>query len=532
MNWIAQICLLAFGWRRAMLMIAAGALAGLSMPPFFVLPALFLAMPLWVWCLDGAERKNGLGRLLGPPFAIGFFFGLGYFLVSLHWVGAAFFVDGGWTLALMPLAVLALAAAMALFWGFASSLAHLFWPPSHVRIVVLALAVSLAEFARGHLFSGFPFDLPGYALTGTDTMMQLASVTGIYGLTFLALLMAFLPALVWPADQRGLAARLVPLFVLTSMLAAQLALGQYRLRTTQVGVRPDMRLRLVQPSVSQIEKWQPGSPEKVLSRLIDLSTSLTGPDDTGLIGITHLIWPEAALPFFLADFPQALVRIADMLPPGTVLLTGAPRREQGEGDQAREFNSLLMINSDGEQTASYDKTHLVPIGEYLPYEQFLSRFGLKRIVAANKGWSHGETPRLLKGTTTPPFVPLICYEAVFSGDLGEGAGRAAFILNLTNDAWFDGSIGPAQHFHHARLRAVEQGLPMVRAANSGKSALVDPLGRIVDAMEPGQTGVMDFSMPEKLPGTVFSRFGNWVFFALLLLAAIPVGLHALARKKP
>ena len=532
MNWIAQTCLLAFGWRRILLMVMAGAVAALSMPPLFFLPALFFAMPLWVWCLDGAERKRGWLKLFGPAFQIGFSFGLGYFSVSLHWIGTAFFVDGGWTLALMPLAILALAAMLSLFWGLASALAHLFWSHSFGRIFILTSALSIAEYARGHLFSGFPFDVPGYALTANETMMQLASLVGIYGLTFLAFLMSFLPALVWPADQRPLNIRLAPMFAVLAILAGQLVFGQFRLRDTPVDQRRDMRLRLVQPGVSQIEKWQPGSSQKVLQRLMDLSRSQTGPNDTGLIGITHLIWPEAALPFFLPDFPQALVQISRLLPPGTTLLTGAPRREQVLAGDAREFNSILMINSDGEIVASYDKTHLVPVGEYLPFEKYLAPLGLKQFVSANKGWSQGETPRLLRGPTTPPFVPLICYEAIFSADLGPGANQAEFILNLTNDAWFDGSIGPEQHFHHARVRAVEQGLSMVRAANSGKSAAIDPLGRIVASMDPGETGVIDFSMPESLGGTFFSRYLNGPFFLLVGMAALLGAFASRKRSRP
>lgn len=515
MNWLAEQCVLAFGWRRALILILAGALAALSMPPVFMLPALFVAMPIWVWCLDGAEKNSGWRRLFGPAFTVGFSFGLGYFGTSLHWLGAAFFVDAGAMLAVMPLAILVLAAVMALFWGFASSLAHLMWSASSSRVVALAVTLSLAEFTRGHVFTGFPFNLLGYAFTANDTMLQITSVIGIYGLTFVAALVSLLPALIWPADDRSLRTRLVPFFVAIGLLVTQLGYGQWRLSANQVELRTDMRIRLVQPAVSQADKWRFGGERAVLDRLISLSEAQIGPNDAGLIGATHLIWPEAALPLFLSDYPEALARIAQMLPPGTILLTGMPRLDNLGGADAPNFNSILAINDTGEIVATYDKTHLVPVGEFLPFRELAANLGLRQFVPGIKGWTHGETRRLQSPPQTPAFLPLICYEAIFSGDLGAIVDDAQFILNVTNDAWFDGSIGPAQHFHHARVRAVEHGLPMIRAANTGISAIIDPLGRVSQQLMAGQAGVLNAQIAHRLAPTMFSRFGHWPLFGAL-----------------
>ena len=523
MTRLAQFCILAYGWRRALLMALAGAVAALSMPPLFFLPALFVALPLWVWCLDGAETGSGWKRLFGSAFFIGFFFGLGYFLVAIHWVGAAFFVDGGIMLALMPVAVLAMAAALALFWGVASAIAHLFWYNSPLRIVVLAITLSAAEFARGHLFTGFPFDLLGYALTANETMMQLTALVGVYGLTILAALIALTPALVWPADDRALTARLMPFFAALVVLAAQLGFGQYRLNTIQVAERNDMRLRLVQPNISQADKWRPGAREFVLDRLLSLSDSRTGPADTGLTGITHLVWPESALPFFLGDYPGALVDIAAMLPPGTTLLTGMPRRDAlATTKGGADYNSILAINADGEIVSTYDKTHLVPVGEYLPFKSFFQALGVTQFVPGARGWTAGEARRLMRTPTTPEFLPLICYEAIFSGDLGEGVDKAQFILNVTNDGWFDGSIGPAQMFHFARVRAAEHGIPMVRVANTGFTALIDPLGRLQNVLTPAEIGVIDVTMPRRIAHTFFSKWTNWPFLFALMFGVVIV----------
>ena len=249
-----------------------------------------------------------------------------------------------------------------------------------------------------------------------------------------------------------------------------------------------------------------------------------------------MIWPESSLPFFLKDYTGAMVQMADMLPPGTTLLFGVPRWEFSASNGDNNFNSIRALNAGGEIVASYDKTHLVPVGEFLPFHSFFHSFGLQQFVTGSRGWSHGEARRLMQTPTTPPFLPLICYEAIFSGDVftaidGRDIEQAQFILNLTNDAWFDGSIGPAQHFHHARLRAVEHGLPIVRVANSGRSAVIDPLGRLTAVMEPGETGLIDADMPDKIQNTYFSKYLNVPFFLSLIFGfALVTFTHFSARK--
>jgi len=528
MNWLAGQMMLAFGWRRALVMLGAGALAGLSAPPFFILPALFLALPLWVWALDGTGPAGNRFHLSGGAFSIGFFFGLGYFLVGLHWIGAAFFVDGGWLLAAMPFAVLALTSVMALFWGIASMLAHLLWSHTGWRILALAATLSAAEFVRGHVLTGFPFDLLGYALTANEPMMQAAGLVGVYGLTFLAALLALTPALVWPGDDRGLSARLAPFFAALVAIAAQLGYGQYRLQQTPVEMRGDIRMRLVQPAIDQSVKWQSGSRDFVLDRLLDLSRTQTGPDDGGLADVTHLIWPEAALPFYLSDYPEASARIARLLPEGTTLLTGVPRRDALGGPDAPAFNSIVALDDNAEIVAAYDKTHLVPVGEFLPFKDLFARLGLRQFVPGLAGWTHGTAPRRMIAEGTPPFMPLICYEAVFSGDLGPHVADTEFMLNLTNDAWFEGSIGPAQHAHHARLRAVEHGLPMVRLANSGVSAVTDGLGRVTARLAPGEVAVLDARVPVPNAPPPFQKFTHWPLLGAIVLA---LGLALAARRK-
>ena len=530
--------MLSHGWRRFLLLLVAGALAGLGVPPLFIVPALFVSFPILVWCLDGAERrKTVLRRLFGPAFRCGFAFGLGYFLVAFHWLGAAFFVDGGVMLAVMPFAIAALAALIALFWGFGAALAHLFWSDGAWRIVTLATFLGLAEWARGHLFSGFPFDLVGYALTANDEMMQLTSVIGIYGVTLLTLLLAMTPALIWPPDQRGLTRRLVPFFLSLVVIAGQVAYGNYRLAATPVAEMAGIKLRLVQPLVYEHADWRRADPGTVIDQLIALSETQLSPDDPGLAGVTHLVWPESSLPFFFSEYPEALGRIGRMLPDGVTLLTGAPREDYGEDGLPVQgspgYNALLAIDTNGEVVASYDKSHLVPFGEFLPFQSFFASLGIKQFVPGANGWAPGDGRRLISAPGTPLFLALICYEAIFSGDLGAGIDKAQFMLNISNDAWFDGSIGPAKHAHHARVRAVEEGIALVRATNSGISFLADPLGRITAHLTPLQTAVMDVVPAQRLASTVFAQYRHWPFWGALALGlaiALVSSRHRRRRK--
>jgi apolipoprotein N-acyltransferase len=278
----------------------------------------------------------------------------------------------------------------------------------------------------------------------------------------------------------------------------------------------------MQPNLQQDEKFNYSAKDAVMSRYLRLSDRATGPRSNGIKDVTHLIWPESAFPFFLTREPDAMKQIADLLAPGAVLITGAARApDTPPGEHVtRAYNSIYVIGHDGSIEGIYDKVHLVPFGEYLPFQSLLERIGLRQLTKLRGGFLAGDRRRTMKVPGAPAMLPLICYEAIFPGEAVPPGQRPGWLVNVTNDAWFGISSGPYQHFQQARVLAIAEGLPMVRAANDGISAVIDPLGRIVRALPLGAEGVLDSGLPSPLSETVYSRYGNLPALALLLLGAI------------
>ena len=230
-----------------------------------------------------------------------------------------------------------------------------------------------------------------------------------------------------------------------------------------------------------------------MSHYLELSDRSTGPQSAGVRDATHLIWPESAFPFLLTREPDALAQIAALLPEGTVLITGAVRAPELPPGQKveRAYNSIYVIDHDGSILSVYDKIHLVPFGEYLPFQDFLERLGLMQLTKLPGGFIAGDRRRAMEVPRAPRMLPFLCYEIIFPGEAMPGSERPGWMINLTNDGWFGISSGPYQHLQQARVRAIEQGLPLVRAANTGISAVIDPLGRIIKSLPLGAEGVMD-----------------------------------------
>ena len=289
------------------------------------------------------------------------------------------------------------------------------------------------------------------------------------------------------------------------------AFGAFRLAAPASASLPGVKLRLIQPNVAQDVSFSPENRDAILSRYLDLSERATAPDRSGVRDVTHLIWPESAFPFILSRDPRALADIAAFLSGGATLITGAARLEDDGGKTRRYFNSIEIVGRNGLSGEHYDKQHLVPFGEYVPFESVLEKARITQFVDIPGGFEPGAGRRVLRIPGLPDAMPLVCYEAIFPieiGDLFSGAERPRWLLNLTDDAWFGQTPGPYQHFAQARLRAIELGAPLVRDANSGISAVLDGFGREIVAAPLGADGVLDAELPEALPPTWQSRFGS------------------------
>ncbi|MDB5502301.1 MAG: apolipoprotein N-acyltransferase [Tardiphaga sp.] len=519
---VALSIILAWGWKRAGIALLAGAVSSLAMAPFNAWPVLFVTFPIVVWLIDGAAA----GKMRGIPAAAmaGWWFGFGYFVPGLYWIGYAFLVDAQTFAWLLPAAIGGLPAYLALFTAAGFALARLLWTKDFSRVLTLAACLTIAEWLRGHVLTGFPWNTFGYALTEPLALAQSASLIGLWGLTFLAVAIFAAPAIL--IDGRSRAAKpWLPAAIALALLVTMGVYGLVRLSRTPTQLVAGVKLRIMQPNLSQDARFNYAAKADIMSKYLALSDRSTGPQSTGVGDANVLIWPESAFPFFLSREPDAMAQIAELLPKGTVLVTGAVRPpDQPAGTRVtRAYNSIYVIDHDGSILSVYDKLHLVPFGEYLPYQSFMEKIGFQQLTKQIGGFLAGERRRNMDIPGAPKMLPLICYEAVFPGEIGATDSRPGWIVNLTNDGWFGISTGPYQHMQQSRVRAIEQGLPVVRAANTGISAVVDPLGRIIARLDLGVEGVLDSGLPAAISPTIYSRSGDVpaaMFVALAILLAV------------
>ena len=527
------------GWQRASVLVSAGLASVLAFAPFFVWPILFLTLPVLYWLITPRSPEIVSRAVLRRAFVDGWWFGFGYFFAGLFWVGEAFLVEAdifGW---LLPFAVTLLPAGLALFFGSAAAISRVLWRPGLAGLLITAVVFAGAEWLRGHLLTGFPWNVLGYALTGSDSLMQSAGLVGIYGLSLWAVLI-FTAPLVLAADADsdesffGAFAPALALAILPLALAA--VYGAAVLSSASRAAADAPRVRIVQPSVPQREKWLPGKQGEIFHLHLDLTRRNPAGQEDDFKGIALIVWPEAAMPFRPLEHPEALQAIADLLPDkGPVLLSGGLRVEKGgtpEAPTLKAYNSLLALDDAGQAAAIYDKIHLVPFGEYLPFQPVLEAIGLQQLTKLRGGFAAGPSPRpLLKLPGLPPIVGLICYEAIFPSAVVQGAERPGLIVNVTNDGWFGNTTGPRQHLHQSRVRAVEEGLPLVRAANNGISAMIDAHGRIVASLDLNVQGVIDPPIPPVALPPPYARWGDALFLLNACLFLIGAGALGWRRSR-
>ena len=493
------------GWRRFLVALLSGGCAAMALPPLGIWPILFLAVPVVVLLLDGIfdQIHSPLARAK-PAFVTGWAFGFGYFGVSLYWVGEAFLVDAEVFAWLMPFAITAMPAGLALFWGLAIAVAAVLWTVRSSRVMILAACWASAEWMRGHVLTGFPWNAPGYAADTVLPIAQSASLIGLYGLCFAVLLWATAPVLLMANNGRYRG-----LFCILASAVLAFGYGTLRLNQTETIYQSGIDLRIVQPNIAQKDKWQPENRRWIYERYLEMTRT-----DSSSRSLRIVIWPESALPALLDEQDGTRRQIAEAAGGQAFTILGSLRRNPQDTDSSL-FNSVLVIDASGNVAARYDKQKLVPFGEYLPFASVLEPLGLRKMVALPGGFAGGPGPRTIDIKSIPRFAPLICYEAIFPRTLLDRTNRPEWLVNVTNDAWFGRSSGPHQHLTQARMRAIEEGLPLVRAANTGISVVVDPLGRVLHRIELGRRGSIDARLPAPVAATPYSNYGDWPFFALI-----------------
>jgi len=480
--------------RSYALAVLAGAIAALGHAPFGLWPAGLFGFFGLLWLGTRPAARAGLIAWLG---------GLGYFGVSMHWIVEPFLVDiatHGW---MAPFALIFLAAGLSLFWAMAGVAGRRLATGAGSGAFAFVVTLSLAELLRGHVFTGFPWALPAYIWADTP-LIGATAFTGSYGLSFLTLLGAALP-LIMSRVYLGLLA--AGALFLGLMLPAWFHTTKFEATLAEIGT-----VRLIQPNVPQSEKWDAAKVPDHIRRLVGLTRSSPNAD------VDMVVWPEVAVVYPLDAAGDVLLAAQQATSQGASekarLITGINRRD----DQGNWFNSLVVLGPDGAREDIYDKVHLVPFGEYIPL-----KIDFIRALAASSGFGFtaGEKLRLVD-TPLGRALPLICYEGIFPGHLLAVKERPDYLLQITNDAWFGTFSGPYQHLDQARFRAAEQGLSMVRVANTGVSTVIDPLGRVQDTLSLGTNGMIDQTVYRGFSATFYARTGDLpiVFVTVFCLAVL------------
>ena len=488
------------GWRRLLTAFLLGVLLAAAMPPVHLLVAALVALTGFVWLLDGAASVR---RAWFDSWA----FGAGFSAAGLYWIANALLVNAaryGW---MVPFALVLIALGFGLFAALAAALA-VRAPRGSCRILSFALAWLVLEWVRSWLFTGFPWNPLGSAFAFADALLQPAAWGGPWLLSALLLVAALAPAMaVAGPPERRARALAWGLALSVGLVALQYGVGSWRLARHPTEAT-EIVVRVVQPAIPQALKWQPELMESHFATHIalSLSQSAVAPD--------VIVWPEAAIPWAILREPGRRAEAGSTLRDGALLLTGAVRFERDAAGNPLPYNSLVALDRNGDLRAAYDKQHLVPFGEYVPLKDLLP---IDKLTPGLVDFVPGTGSGVVAAGKIPPFRALVCYEVIFPAEIATPGVRPAWLLNVTNDGWYGVSTGPFQHLEASRLRAIEQGLPLVRAAGTGISAVIDPVGRVLHRLPLDTTGVIDAALPAPLPeAPLYARWGDWTLLGVLL----------------
>ncbi len=491
------------GWWRNTVCLLLGVSLTLSLPPLYFLPFLFVAFTGLIWLATGADNTR-------RAFFDGWWFGMGHFSTGTYWISNALLVDAGQFGWLVPLAVPGISAGLGVFTGLVA-IGLYRW--REVRgfpgVVLFAILWVCAECLRGYVLTGFPWNLAGYVWTFSLSMMQGAALAGIFGLSFLTALLGAAPAMF--STERTQVHRREGVLLLAMVLLGISAYGQYRLMMPRPEEMPDVRIRMVQANIRQKLKWDPAHMREAMRTHIAMTRS------AGFDAVTHVIWPESAMPFPFGSGDPAARELTQAVPRGGLLLTGVTRLMRDDtGKVRRIYNSMRALDEFARVVMTYDKRKLVPFGEFVPFRNWLP---LDKITPGTMDFSRGSGSAVFLLPKLSLVRPLICYEAIFPR-LSRRT-YPAWLVNITNDGWFGDSTGPYQHLQMSRMRAVEHGVPLFRAANTGISAVIDPYGRILQQLPLGTTGVLDSPLPLPLSSpTFYDRFGDILVLLLIFFGGL------------
>lgn len=485
--------------------LLAGWIAAFAMPPVGFWPCILIGFSLLFYYWHQTTTYKS-------AFFTAFLFGIGYFTTGLWWIGNALLVEGNEFWWVWPVSVIGLPTLLSFFTGLFAAIAKVFY--KDVRLsswIGFSALITLSEWVRGTIMTGFPWNLYGYAWNKDLALMQSVSLFGAYTLTLITVLIATLPAVLWllRPDKR----RMMTAAIASTCIALMLyGFGSWRLNQG-VQLNEDIVVRVVQANIHQTLKWDPSQTIPNFEKHLALSSKEKIPQKL------FILWPETAIPPVLLDNDIARDKIETMLSAqsaqGAYLLSGALVHRNDEKGE-RYYNAMLAFDKHAAVRASYAKTHLVPFGEFIPFQQWIP---IKPVVRF-QGFERGDGPTTYAIDDMPSFSPLVCYEIIFPGRTVDTHNRPAFLAAVTNDGWYGDSAGPRQHFFQVTVRAIEEGLPAIRSANTGISGVVDSYGRVLAKSELFQETSIDHALPSALPPTLYAQTGNGLWYGLLILVII------------
>ena len=479
-----------------------GSMAVCALPPFYIFPLLVVALSFFMTFLQRAESKKS-------AFALGYAFGFGFFSAGLSWIINAVMIEPEETGWLAPVIYLASGAFFGLFCAFPALFSFKF-KNIYAKIIVFAASWTIFEWIRSFFLTGFPWNLLGTSLAFSNELIQFASVCGTYGLSFLVVLFCCMPV----ALKKNLKSFLIVALVMSAIAVGIFSFGYYRLGKADKEPT-EYKVRIVQPSIPQRLKWSRDSVAQNFAKYVEMSAQ------EGKDSVDFVVWGETASPYNPKVLPEYVGEFMKAVPQDGYLLFGVLDYELLQGDYLHK-NSMLAMNSSGEVVDSYDKMHLVPFGEYIPFRKYLPD-AIRPVTNIIGEFKAGEEHKVIKlSDNKPAFGALICYEIIFPAEITDAQNRPEWIALLTNDGWYGMSMGPYQHFVAARMRAAEEGLPIIRSANSGISGIIDSYGRTVQKLDLYEDNILDGYIPKAIAPTIYSQFSNILVLVICLVLMLVI----------